>query len=61
MTPKTCASFTRSCTDENCDENDNRVIGLFAAYDSDGDNKLQYEEFLKFYLYCSKEKEEVVR
>ena len=30
MTPRTCALFTRSCTEDNCTEDDNRVTKLFA-------------------------------
>jgi Ca2+-binding EF-hand superfamily protein len=61
MTPATCAAFTRSCTDDNCQEDDNRVTGLFALYDANHDNKIEVEDFLNFYTQCSREKEDVVR
>lgn len=35
MTIPTCANFTRSCTEENCAEDDNRVLRFFALYDGD--------------------------
>jgi hypothetical protein len=40
MTPRTCAAFARTCTDDNCTEEDNRVVGLFAMYDKDRDMKI---------------------
>ena len=40
MTPATCVTFTRSCTDDNCNEYDSRVTGLFEQYDPDRDNKI---------------------
>lgn len=40
MTPATCVEFTKSCTDDNCNEEDSRVVGLFAMYDKDSDKKL---------------------
>lgn len=42
--------------------NDNRITGLFQAYDADGDGKMQKEEFLVFYTTCSRgEKAATVR
>lgn len=61
MTPKTCVEFTRSCTEDPCDENDQRVVGLFALYDHDHDNKIQEEEFIQFFVNSSREKEDIVR
>lgn len=61
MTKKTCVDFTRSCTDDNCDEFDNRVVGLFTLYDEDHDGKIQEEEFLNFFVHSSREKEDIVR
>jgi len=40
MTPPTCVDFTRSCTEDPCLEDDPRVVGLFAMYDTDGDGKI---------------------
>ena len=61
MTPKGCAAFTRTCTEDNCTEEDGRVVGLFLKYDTDKDNRLTEEDFLAFYRHCCKEKEDVVR
>jgi Ca2+-binding EF-hand superfamily protein len=42
--------------------NDNRITGLFQAYDADGDGKMQKDEFLVFYTTCSRgEKATTVR
>ena len=40
MTPTTCIGYIKSCTDDNCSEKDSRIVGLFAQYDSDHDDKL---------------------
>jgi Ca2+-binding EF-hand superfamily protein len=61
MVPKTCAEFARSCTDDYCTEEDNRVVSLFALYDYDQDNKILLEDFLEFFRHSAYEKEDVVR
>lgn len=61
MTPKTLVDFTKSCTDDNCTEDDSRIVGFFTMYDHDNDLKIVLEDFLVFYLNSCKEKEDVVR
>ena len=40
MIPSTAVVFIKNCTDDFCSEEDQRVMGLFAMYDSDQDGKL---------------------
>ena len=60
MTPPSAAAFVRSCTDDNCNEQDARITNLFNTYDLNHDNKLERLEFLTFYMFCCQEKPEIV-
>lgn len=40
MTPQTATYFIKGATNEEVAPNENRITGLFSAYDSDKDDKL---------------------
>lgn len=62
FTKEGAARFIQACCGDLPAVNDNRITGLFQAYDADGDGKMQKEEFLVFYTTCSRgEKATTVR
>lgn len=61
MTQEDCVEFIRSCTDDKCNINDNRVKILFSNHDYDNDGKVDKEGFVEFYRLSCVKKEEVVR
>lgn len=61
MTKDTCALFIKGCTGEQPTQNDERIVNLFKAYDSNNDGKIEREEFLLFYETASKSKPDTVR
>lgn len=61
MTKTTCTYFIRSCTDDNCSEDDKRVSNLFSLCDPENQGKVYESGFLEFYRQASRDKEDVVR
>lgn len=49
MRKEDTVAFIRSCTEDNCSINDNRVTNLFRDYDNDNDGCVTKEEFVEFY------------
>lgn len=61
MKKEDTVAFIRSCTDDNCTINDQRVVNLFRDYDNDNDGCVTREEFVEFYRAASVKKPDVVR
>ena len=61
MTKKTCELFIHGCTGEYPNNQDDRIAGLFAQYDTDKDGKIQRSDFLRFYETAARSKPEIVR
>jgi hypothetical protein len=62
MTLVTCGKFVKAATNsrENIEPSDTRVADLFKEKDSNGDNLLEREEFIDFYVESVKNKEQIV-
>lgn len=56
MTPESAIGFIKGSTNETVHAEESRIKGLFAAYDTDKDGKLQREDFLRFYHTASRDK-----
>lgn len=62
FTKESAAHFIQAACGDLPAANDSRIAGLFQAYDTDGDGKLQREEWLTFYRTSSRgEKASTVR
>ena len=61
MTRETCALFIKGCTGEHPIVTDDRISGLFKAYDINNDGKIELQEFLTFYENSSRSKPDTVR
>ncbi|KRW99755.1 Armadillo-type fold [Pseudocohnilembus persalinus] len=55
-----CAQFIQSCTNDNCQKDDNRVKQVFANFDEDKDDFLTAEDFQRFYYNSCRDRENVV-
>jgi len=60
MSPKHCADFIHSCTNDYCKADDRRVKDVFATYDDDRDGQLTLENFLEFYISAARQRPHVV-
>ena len=61
MTMETCCLFIKGCTGEFPTVQDDRIVKLFRAYDSNKDGKIERHEFLTFYAESARSKPETVR
>lgn len=49
MSREQCAAFVRSCRHDQCQEDDERIVQLFASHDSNADGYLSLKDFLSIY------------
>lgn len=56
MTPQSTTRFILGATNELIQPDDGRIKGLFAGYDTNKDDILVREEFLKFYTDAARDK-----
>ena len=56
MSREQCAAFVRSCRHDKCQEDDERIVQLYRANDSDGDGFLSLEDFLGIYREKARDK-----
>ncbi len=60
MSPKGCADFIHSCTNDSCKAEDLRVKQVFDRWDSDKDGFLTLENFLDFYQLACNDRPQIV-
>ncbi|EAR94410.2 ubiquitin carboxy-terminal hydrolase (macronuclear) [Tetrahymena thermophila SB210] len=61
MKPLQVAQFINSCTNDNCQENDNRVVLCMENNDKGKKGYLTEENFIEFYSTACRNKQEIVR
>jgi hypothetical protein len=49
MSREQCAAFVRSCRHDQCQQDDERIVQLFASHDSNADGYLSLKDFLSIY------------
>lgn len=61
MTKETCSKFIKGCTNEQPLPNDERIVGMFKAYDTNNDGRIERAEFLTFFEIACRGKPDTVR
>lgn len=56
ITPESAVRFIKGVTNERVSPTENRITGLFTAYNKAKDNKMTREEFLTFYLEAARDR-----